>query len=127
MDTLSNLFMDTLSLIFYNKTTNNSNSTNNSNNTNSTNITNNTNSSNSSSEQGKTTIINKTHKVQSIKNNIISQCLNFLSLENELLKSQLIDPLLKYLRRQIQIFVLIFIILIIILIILNIVILYKVL
>ena len=63
---------------------------------------------------------------KSIKDTLINQCINILSVENELLKEKIIDPLVLYFKKKLWWFYLIVTILLMLCLISNIIIIYKV-
>ena len=65
-------------------------------------------------------------KENTITNNIINQCLNLLSIKNDLLKSNIIDPLVGYLKQKLQTLYIILLGLLSLILLTNIIILYKV-
>lgn len=61
-------------------------------------------------------------KQNTLKETLIQQCINLLSLDNELFKTKIIDPLVLYLKEKIQSLYIILVVLLLLIIISNIII-----
>ncbi len=61
-----------------------------------------------------------------ITNKLISQCVDMISVENDLLKKKIIDPLVLYFKKKLWLFYFVITILLILILLTNIILIYKV-